>query len=81
MHPQPAETSPGMGALKWEHRPFHLPPFSLSAPLLARVLVSEWEKKKEGREHPLREADRDGTVSVVVRTREGHRPGKQCEIG
>lgn len=35
---QLAETSPGTGALKWEHRPFHLPPFSLSAPLLVRVL-------------------------------------------
>lgn len=45
---QPAETSPGTGALKWERRPLHLPPFSLSAPLLAR----EWEEKGEGRERP-----------------------------
>lgn len=50
MPPQPAETSPWTGALKWEHRPFHLPPFNLSAPLLAGVLVREWEEKGEGRE-------------------------------
>ena len=64
MPPQTAETSRGTGALKWEHRPFHLPPFSLSAPLLARVLVREWEEKGEGREHPLREADGDGVVLI-----------------
>lgn len=61
---QPAEMSPGMGALKWERRPFHLPPFSLSAPLLARVLGREWEEEGEGRERPPRKADRDGAVLI-----------------
>lgn len=60
MPPQPAETSPETRALKWEHTPFHIPPFSLSAPLLARVLVREWEEKGEGR----READGDGAVLI-----------------
>lgn len=74
----------GMGALKWERRPFHLPAFSLSAPLLARILAREWEEKEERREHPTGEADRDGTMSIVVRTRECHRAekeGKRCVHG
>lgn len=48
---------------------FPSPAFSLSAPLLARVLVREWEEKEERREHPTGEADRDGSMSTVVRTR------------
>lgn len=56
-----AETSPGIGALKWERRPSHRLPFSLSAPLLARVLLREWEEEEEegGREHPY-EGGRQG---------------------
>lgn len=60
---QSAETS-WEGALKWEHRPFHLPPSSLSSLLLARVLVREWEEKGKDRDRPLREADRD--VAVLI---------------
>ena len=73
--PQPAETSPGMGALKWEHRPFHLPTFSLSAPLLATVLERGWEEKGEGEERPPRKADGDGAVLI------GGEPGSISELG
>ena len=52
-----------MGALKWERRPFPLPPFSLSAPLLARVLGREWEEE-EGSVLRERETDRDGAVLI-----------------
>lgn len=50
--------SAGVGAL-------HLPPFSLSAPLLARVLGREWEETGESRERPQRKAeDRDGVALI-----------------
>ncbi|KAG7224064.1 hypothetical protein INR49_015322, partial [Caranx melampygus] len=54
----------GTGALKWEHRCFHLPPFSLSAPLLARVFWKRVGGEGEGRECPLGETDRDGAMLI-----------------
>lgn len=59
--PPPAKTRFGAKALTWEKRVFHRPPFSLSAPLLARILGREWEENEEGRERP-RAPDRDGAV-------------------
>lgn len=61
---QSLPTQLATGALKWERRPFHLPPFSLSAPLLARVFGRERGRKGEGKECPLEAADRDGAVLI-----------------